>query len=218
MKYNTHLFDIDEILNIICKFFPYYGLCDLRLNQKLNKFINNQIFLTEKANIIYDSIFEIINIITEIYDKSLDFGITKLYNGHIVYGTSNLNTKKGIIIQSNNNSFISDIYTPNGAIQLSVCSYKKNNTRLLDYLQMHITMIKITELDANDTNFYIVTHINGKLIDHDIISLYHSFDLMWFDNISRKLNYHFVKFQYNKQFERENRKKRDSNSIISRFI
>ena len=219
------IIDINDILLGLFDYCKKEDIIKFRINKKTKNIINNHIFLNNKVNTTYDNTFKIIDILTKAYDDSITYGYTSQYHGHIADGFSSLNTKSGIIIKSYYNTLISKLITPYGSINVTgCCSYKFGNNTLNDYLHSRITMKLIAEYEHNEYGahgpYYLVTHIDGILIEYPELPKYKSIDLLYKGNISYNLQYNFIKILFDKQIERliKSNKIMDTQNILSRYI
>jgi len=211
--------------NVLFDYMNINDLIKLRINKNLKKIINNNVFLNDKINTIYDNIFKIISILTKAYDNHHIYGVKSFYHEHLSSGFSSRSSKSGIIIESYYSSLISTIYTPFGNIKpTGSYGYYEDSKKLNDYLHTQLTMVEIAknEFSYDEGSFgpwYLLTHINNIEIDHPPIKLYQIINHMFRDNIIY-YNYILIKIIFNKQIERlmKTQKINDTQNIISKLI
>jgi len=197
------IIDINELSSTLITFLSQNDLIKFRLNSRLKDLINNHVFLNKKVNTVYDITFKIVDILTKAYDKPEQYGTQSSYHGHLADGFSGLNTKFGFIIESYYGILISKIITPVGTIKpTGSTSHRSNDNRLNDYINSRITMIKIADSLSDEYGcygpYYLITHIDGEVIEHPHIQKYSSINLMCDENIIRSFKYHFLKIQFDK--------------------
>jgi hypothetical protein len=217
-----------DISSYVFNFLSKDDSLKFRLNKNMKTIINESLFFNKETNTIYNIVFKIIKILTDAYELLNVTGKSycpyEIKKGFLPHG---YNIERGVIINSSSSILIDNIITPFGMINIgdneSLLDGKYNGFE--DYIKSRIQMIQIAP-HSEDSMFncgpyYIVTHIDGELIDHPNIKKYVTIKQMYDEKLFlRSIKTKFIDNQFNKQIEHlmKTGKIADKYGIISRLM